>query len=161
MAYYFSYIEENLEKIKNPNDVDIIKPAYRDKGVSLYARINNGEAVRLTEPVGKMHFPFEPIYWLCKEMGRFYWDDFGCISNQIAINKKHLTRLVYIDLKQLNIKSNRVQLCAYFDDKKIVILMEPLKKYFFKTLKLEIEKEMEMQFEDITEEVRQQNELNQ
>ena len=49
-------------------------------------------------------------------------------------------------------------LYAYFDDGRKSHLMDALKKPFFKNLKQEIEKEMEMQFEDITEEVKQQNE---
>lgn len=154
----FDYIEENLEKIKNPNDVNIIKPASQDrKGTALWARLNNGDAIQLTEPKGVMTFPFEPIYWLAREeFGRFYFQNFGTIDNQISINKTHLVRLGYVDTK-----TKRISTCAYFDDGRIVSLYQPLRKYFFKKFKPEIEQKFGMQFEDITEEVKQQNELNQ
>ena len=51
----------------------------------------------------------------------------------------------------------------YFEytDKNLEKIKNPLRKYFFKKWKAEIEQECEMQFEDITEEVKQENELNQ
>ena len=154
----FNYIEENLEKIKNPDDVDIIKPAKIDKdGWSLWARINNGEAVRLTEPLGKLNFPFEPIRHLAMaQFGRFYFKDFCTIDNYTAVNKNHLTRLGYVDTNE-----KRVSTYAYFDDGQIVILCQPLRRYFFKKFKPEMEQKFGMLFEDITEEVKQENQLNQ
>ena len=154
----FDYIEENLEKIKNPNDVNFIKPASPEgKGTALWARLNNGEAVRLTETKGVMTFPWEPIYWLARErLGQIYFKTFGSIDNQLAINKKHLIRFGYVDLNK-----KRISTYAYFDDGRMVLLYEPLRKYFFKKFKPEMEQEFGIQFEDITEEVKQENELNQ
>ena len=155
----FDYIEENLEKIKNPNDVDIIKRSWpeSDKGYSIYARINNGEAVQLTKPMGRMTFPFEPIYWLAREVfGKFYFKNFAILDNLIAINKNHLTKLGYVDTNE-----KRVEIYVYFDDGNVISLAHPTRKHFFKTWKAEIEQKCGMQFEDITEEVRQENELNQ
>lgn len=154
----FDYIEENLEKIKNPGDVNIIKPAsLESKGTALWARLNNGEAVQLTEPKGVMTFPFEPIYWLAREQfGKFYFQTFGTIDNRISINKKHLIRLGYVDLNE-----KRISTYAYFDDGRIILLCNPLRKYFFKEFKPEMEQKFRMEFEDITEQVKQENGLNQ
>ena len=156
MAGHFNYIYENLEKIKNPNDVDIIKPGPAGKGTALWARLNNGEAVQLTEPQGVMTFPFEPIYWLRTQLlGRFYFENFATVDNKLSINKTHLTRLGYIDTNE-----KRVKTYAYFDDWIIITLYDPLRKYFFKEFKAELEQKFGIPFEDITEEVKQQNELN-
>ena len=161
MSEYFWYIDENLEKIKNPNDVDIIKVASKDeKGYSIFARINGGEAVRLTEPMGRMSIPYQSMLYLSHELGRFYWEDFAVFDN-FAINKNHLVKLGYVDGKLIDPKYKRVDLYAYFIDGQVIYLANPLRKYFFKTWKSEIEQKCEMQFEDITEEVKQENGLNQ
>lgn len=153
----FDYIEENLEKIKNPDDVNIIKPAPAGRGTALFARLNNGEAIQLTKPKGVMTFPFEPIYWLAREqLGKFYFENFATVDNQISINKKHLIRLGYV-----YVYKKRVRTYAYFDDGKIISLYNPITRYFFKEFKPKMEQKFGMQFEDITEEVIQQNELNQ
>lgn len=145
----FDYYEENLAKIKNPNDIDIIKPVQTQRGgTALFARINNGEAIQLTAPKGKLTFPFEPIYWLRQQMGRFYWENFANIQNVIAINKTHLARLCYVDTNE-----KRVKVYAYFDDGNIIELFNPDKKFFFKKFKSEVERACEMKFEDITQEV--------
>ena len=161
MSEYFCYIEENLEKIKNPNNVDIIKVASKDeKGYSIFARINGGEAVRLTKPMSRISIPYQSMLYLSHELGRFYWDNFAVFDNT-AINKTHLTNLAYVDTASLDPKYKRVDLYAEFDDGNLIFLANPLRKYFFKKWKAEIEAKCGMQFEDRTEEVRQQNELNQ
>lgn len=161
MSEYFWYIDENVEKIKNPNDVDIIKVASKDeKGYSIFARINGGDAIRLTKPMGRLSIPFQPMLYLSHELGRFYWNDFA-VFDKMAINKNHLEKLGYVDVKLMDPKYKRVDLYAYFDDGNIIYLANPLRKYFFKTWKAEIEQKCGMQFEDITEEVRQENGLNQ
>ena len=73
----FDYIEENLEKIKNPNDVNVIATHWDEDGYYLRVRLNNGEALQLTEPMGRISYPYEPINYIYNEMGRFYWEDFG------------------------------------------------------------------------------------
>ena len=79
----------------------------------------------------------------------------------MAINKNHLTRLAYVDEARINKKSKRVGVYVWFDDGNIITVASPLRKYFFREAKAELENALEMQFEDITEEVRQENELNQ
>ena len=156
----FDYIEENLEKIKNPNDVDIIKPIKADKGYELWARINNGEAVKLTKSMSKMTFPFEPIYWLAREVfGKFYFEDFGIVDNFVAINKNHLTELKYLDSQKLDPKGKRVGLYVCFDDGNMVFLAEPTRKYFLNKLKTEMEEKFGMQFKDVTQEAIDKREL--
>jgi len=161
MSEYFEYIDENLEKIKNPNDVDFIKVTSKDeKGYSIFARINGGDAVRLTKPKGWMSIPYQSMLYLSHELGRFYWQDFA-VFDKMAINRNHLIKLAYVDVKLIDPKYKRVNLYAYFDDGNIINVANPLRKYFFKTWKAEIEQKCGMQFEDITKEVKQQNELNQ
>ncbi|MFQ6723978.1 MAG: hypothetical protein ACLRFE_01405 [Clostridia bacterium] len=156
----FDYIEENLEKIKNPNDVNIIKPAKLDRGYELWARINNGEKIQLTEPKSKMTFPFEPIYWLAREQfGKFYFKDFGMIDNYVAINKNHLKELQYLDSQKLDPKGKRVGLYVCFDDGLTIFLAEPTKKYFLNKLKPEMEQKFGMQFKDVTQEAIDKKEL--
>ena len=141
--------EDGLEKIKNPNDVNIIKPAPTQTGlIALFARINNGEAIQLSLPQGESTFSVEPIYYLSKAMSSLYWSDFAIIRSEMAINKTHLTRLCYVDMNK-----KRVMTYACFDDGKIIKLYNPTRKYFFKKFKVEIEQECEMEFEDITNEV--------
>lgn len=162
MSEYFEYIDETLEKIKNPNDVDIIKVASKDeKGYSLFARINGGDAVRLTKPMGRLSIPFQPMLYLSHELGRFYFTDFAVLDDKAAINKNHLTRLAYVDTTLIDRKYKRVDLYAYFDDGNIIYIANPLRKYFFKKWKAEIEQKCGMQFEDITEEAVKEKELNQ
>ena len=157
----FDYIEENLERIKNPDDVNVIATHQDENGCCLRVRLNNGESLQLTKSMGRMRYPYEPINYIYNEMGRFYWEDFAIISDKFAINKTHLNKLAYVDEEQINKKSKWVSIYAYFDDGRKSQLMDSLKKYFFKKLKTEIEQEMEMRFEDITDEVKQQNELSQ
>ena len=143
-------------------DVDIIKVApHENKGYSIFARINGGEAVRLTKPMGRMSIPYQPMLYLSHELGRFYWKDFAMIEEEMAINKNHLERLAYVDTTLIDHKYKRVDLYAYFDDGNIIYVANPLRKYFFKTWKTQIEEQCGMQFEDITEEVREENGLNQ
>ncbi|MBQ7880533.1 MAG: hypothetical protein IJ358_01655 [Clostridia bacterium] len=161
MSEYFWYIDENLEKIKNPNNVDIIKVSSKDeKGYSIFARINGGEAVRLTKPMGRISIPYQSMLYLSHELGRFYWEDFAVFDN-FAINKNHLERLTYVDTQLIDPKYKRVDLYAKFDDGNVIYVANPLRKYFFKKWKAEIEEQCGMQFEDITEEVIQENGLNQ
>ena len=142
MSYY---IQEGLEKIKNSSNVNIIKPVMQRDGISLCAKINGGDIVQLTMPVGRMSFPFEPIKYLGKEFGNFYMKNFAIIANKIAINKEHLIRLGYEDTSK-----NRVRVYALFDDGTATQLFDQLKKYFFKKFKEEIEQICEMQCEDVT-----------
>ena len=152
----FDYIDENIEKIKNPYYVNIIIPeAYDGRGKALWARINDGELIQLTKSQGVMTFPWEPIYWLEKEkLGKNYFKNFGVINNQISINKKHLTKLGYVDANKM-----RISTYAYFDDGEIVLLCQPLRKYFFQKLKPEIEQKFGMEFKDIVQEMKQKNEI--
>ena len=67
-----------------------------------------------------------------------------------------MVKLGYVD-----IGDKRVDTYAYFNDGRIVLLYQPLRKYFFKKFKSEMEQTFGMQFEDITDEVKQENELSQ
>jgi hypothetical protein len=156
----FAHIEENLEKIKNPDDVNIIKPKKLENGgFVIVAGINNGEAVQLTKPTGKLHFPEDPIYCLSMEYGRFYFKGFGIIQNFVAINKNHLTELKYLDSQKLDPKGQRVGVYVCFDDGNMVFLAEPKRKYFFNKFKPELEQMFGVQCKDVTQEAIDNKEL--
>ncbi len=157
----FVYLDQNMEKIKNPNDVYAISTARNKSGIFVSANMQDGKNLQLTKPMSQISYPQEPIVPIYFLLGRDYWTDFGAIVNSVAINKKHLTGLAYIDLSINDPKSRRVEVTAYFDDGRKLVLMRPLKKLFFKKFKFEMEQTFGIQFEDITEEVKQQNELNQ
>lgn len=155
---YKHYIYDNLIKIEKPNNVNIIKPVSVSKsGRIMCATINNGETIPLITPKSVITFPFEPIYWLAREhFGTPYFKNFTTFANQISINKNHLLRLGYVDNNE-----KRIYTYAYFDDGQIIGLYKPLRNQFFKHLKPEMEQVFDMRFEDVTEEMKQQNELNQ
>ncbi len=151
------YIYENVEKIYNPDDVNVIKPIRNGGTISLWAMLNNGEEVQLTDYQSILTFPSSPIleYGL-RELGRRYFKNFATIDNYVSINKNHLTRLGYVDTNEKKIKTY-----ACFDDGQIIGLYRPSIKEFLKNIKPKMEKEFGIKFEDMTEELKQQNELNQ
>lgn len=139
----FKYIDENLNKIINPDNVNMIRTfaGKLGEGNVLRAFMNGGENINLTKPKNKLEYPFEPIYYLSQEMGRFYWKDFGIIDNQLAVNRNHLTKVTYSDDKS----ANRFKIQVYFDDGNNYLLARPLKKYFLKQFKQELEKKLGME----------------
>ena len=149
---YFNYIDENLEEIKNPNDVDVIKLIKGENGYSLYARINKGDKIQLTLPQRGISLPNCPLKYLSQELGRFYFDEFAVISGSIAINKNHLTQLEYIDESLIDNRSKRVELYARFDDGNYIFLSNPLKRHFMKEWKIKIEQMCGRRFVDTTQE---------
>ena len=162
MSEYFYYIEENLEKIKNPNDVNVILSSTIKNRRRLCASLNNvgGGLVDLFEPI-RFAYPAQPIYQLTHEVGRQYWKGFGMIGEHIAINKNHLTGLQYVDLYEINGKEKRVEMYANFDDGKRVYLAAPRRKFFYAEYREQIEDEFNMQFEDLTDICNSKNGLNQ
>ena len=151
------YIYENVEKIKNPNDVNIIKPIRKGGTISLWAMLNNGEDVQLTDYQSIITFPSSPILeYGIRELGKSYFKDFETIDNNVSINKNHLTRLGYAYVNEKRIKTY-----VNFDDGRMVCIYKSTKKDFFKEIIPKMEQRFEMVFEDITDEVKQQNELNQ
>ena len=63
----------------------------------------------------------------------------------MAINKRHLTKLAYVETEH-----KKIMTYAYFDDGTRVKLYKPNKNYFFSKFKTEIEQVCEMKFVDIT-----------
>ena len=155
----FDYIEENLQKIKNPDDVNVIKIRRTEEGFYLIAQLNNGRVIQITQP--DKNPTSEPFYLLARKIGREYFNNFASVSEYVAVNRNHLTKLGYVDETLVDKRLKRVQLHAYFDDGRQIYLGNPLRQNFFEGIKLEIEAKCGIKFEDRTEEVRQQNELNQ
>lgn len=161
----FDYIEENLEKIKNPDDVNIIKTRKVDKGFYLIAQLNKGAVIPITQH--DKNPTSEPFYLLASKVGRKYFNNFAAISEHVAVNRNHLTKLGYVDESLIDKRLERVQLYAYFDDGRQIYLANPLRQYFFEETKSEIEAKCGIKFENITnmedifDELKQQNELNQ
>lgn len=145
----FDYIEENLQKIKNPNDVNVIYIT-KDK-LKMYpvAILKGDENIRLAKP--KMWLaPFSPMGYLHNTLGCFYWKDFAMIGESMEINRRNLVKMAYIE------GDNAVDIYAWFDKGGSLCLASPSKKYFFSKLKAQIENELSIKIKDITEEVRQQ-----
>lgn len=142
-----NFIDENMRKIKDASKVDIIKPVKGENDWAIWARLNNGGSIRLTQPVDeKLWLPREPLLRLANRMAEpYYWDNFGIIENSIAINKQHIERLTYVDTRK-----NLINAYAHFDDKKCILLGCVSKRYFFKKFKVQAEQELGVQFEDIT-----------
>ena len=92
----FSYIEENVKAIENPNNVNAFLSQKLDKGISLIASLVGGEFVQLTKPMGVMTYPFEPIYHLSREkLGDFYCEGFFKISDDTAVNGRNFVGFSY------------------------------------------------------------------
>ena len=156
----FDYIEENLQKIKNPNDVNIIATRSTDKGFCLVAQLNKGKNIQITQL--DKNPTSEPFYLLVSKVaGRGYFNCFSAIGEHIAINKNHLADLLYIDCERFNNKKKRVSMYAGFDDGNFMFLAEPEKEYFFKELKADLEQGFGIKFKDLTEKAIKEKELNQ
>lgn len=151
----FDYIYENIEKIKNPNDVNIIYISKDKRGIYPAAFIRgNLEHIRLAESKIWMA-PFPPMGYLCNTMGHFYWQNFTIFDNRLAINKINVLNMAYVT------ENNIVNVYSHFKDGQTLCIANPSKKHFFSKLKIKLEREMGMPLEDITEKVRLENELSQ
>ena len=132
----FLYIEENLEKIRNPEEVMMIR-TMKGKVVScLGAYLKNGEIIKLTKPKNFMTYPFAPFAYLNSKLERFYWNDFEILLGDFAINKKHLDKFVYCNSLE---SAKRFDLFVYFNNGTYQMLAQPEKKYFFRKVVPEIE----------------------
>lgn len=144
----FKYLEENLEIIKNPDEVNYIRPYKLEKGGSaLFAITKANEAVQLTQPQGAMSFPWESINELSQELGKIYFRNFAVIAGNYAINRKHLNKINYV-----NSNDKEVSVLAFFDNENEITLFDVKKNYFFKKLKAEIELKTQLEFENETKE---------
>lgn len=92
----FSYLEENVKAIENPNNVNAFLSQKADKGISLIANLVGGESIQLTKPMNFMTYPFEPIYHLSREkLGEFYCEDFFKITDDTAVNGRNFVGFSY------------------------------------------------------------------
>lgn len=141
------YKNENVWKIKKPEDVNIIRTVKDSSGYYLSATLHNGDEIQLTEPSNILNYPAEPIFRLAKsQLGYSYFKDFGSIDNKISINKNYLTRLGYVDSNE-----NKITTYAFFDDGKIVRLYHPSRKMFLSFIMPQMEIEFGINFEKISE----------
>ena len=148
----FEYINENVEKIRDPENVMMIKTIKGKVNHYLGAYLKDGELIRLTKSKNFMAYPFEPIYWFSREVtGGFYWDDFSKIMDNVAINKKYLQSFAFCDSFD---SKKRYDLFATFVNGIIVRIASPEKKYFenklLSELKLKFDVEIEKRESGIT-----------
>lgn len=109
----FTYIEENIKAIENPDNVNAFLSQKTDKGISLIANLVGGESIQLTKPMNFMIYPFEPIYYLSREkLGDFYCDGFFKITDDTAVNGKNFVRFSYEPRE----KSKFTGIIAHFAD---------------------------------------------
>lgn len=140
------FIDENIAKIKKADRVNIIRPVSAGDDWAVWAKLNNGDAIRLTLPMEEnLWLPKEPLLKLADIMGQDYWRDFGIIEKSIAINKKHIRRLAYARAKRYQVNAY-----AYFDDGECVSLGCISKRYFLSKFKVQAEQELGVEFEDIS-----------
>ena len=109
----FSYIEENVKAIENPNNVNAFLSQKTDRGISLIANLVGGESIQLTKPMNFMTYPFEPIYYLSREkLGDFYCESFFKISDDAAVNGRNFVGFSYEPRE----KSKFTGIIAHFAD---------------------------------------------
>lgn len=109
----FSYLEENVKAIENPNNVNAFLSQKTDRGISLFANLVGGESIQLTKPMNFMTYPFEPIYYLSREkLGEFYCDGFFKITDHTAVNGRNFVGFSYEPRE----KSKFTGIIAHFAD---------------------------------------------
>lgn len=140
----FEYIEENLQEIKNPDNVIMIKTIKGSISGYLGAYLKDGEFIRLTKSKNFMTYPFEPLYWLTRIVGKFYWENFDQIFDNIAINKIYLQRFIYAENPE---NKKRYDLYAEFVNGVVLKLAHPEIKYFNKKLLPELQTKFGVEIE--------------
>lgn len=93
----FIYNEENINKIRESKEVNCIYTVKEKDSRKKYmmAMLKEGEQVKLTNSLGLLTFPFEPLYYLSRETGRFYFDDFYMLDNNFCVNKENFAGFEY------------------------------------------------------------------
>ncbi len=87
----FEYIEENLETIKNTDNVLCIIPVKKGQYVHLDACLTNGEVVQMTKEKHYWLYRQDAMNVLKKELGDEFMNNFYTVfENQACINKKHI-----------------------------------------------------------------------
>ena len=91
----FNYIDENVNRIRDPKNVLCIKPVKEGSKNLMVAYIKTGEGeyevIPLCKPKHWTTMPIEPIFQMYNYFGKFYFDNFIIIENLYAINKEELT----------------------------------------------------------------------
>jgi hypothetical protein len=140
----FTYIEENLEKIKNPENVMMIKTMKGKLASYLGAYLKDGESLKITKPKNFMSYPFEPFAYLNWELGRYYWKDFSILWGEIAINKQYLEKFTYCESFE---DKKRVDFYVHFDNGEFYMLAQPQRKYFIKEVLPELQEKFDVEIE--------------
>lgn len=142
----FVYSQENLYKIKDPDDVRIIKTLGTTLGgLALFAVLKSGETVQLTSPKRVMAFPDCPFEYLARQVENNFWDDFSFVGNYYAINKSKLKKLGFIDNGE-----KRIVVYGFYKDGSKVALFNPTKKSFKKKFKAQLETALGLECEDVS-----------
>lgn len=151
----FEFIDEGLDKIKNADAVDLIKPVSNSNGWGMWAKMADGSTVGLTKPLKNPLLPPRvPLSPLTDKFDKAYWQSFGVLEDKIAINKRHVNRLTFAGTKR-----GGVDVYAHFKDGVSTHLASVPKKYFTTTFKDKLEQMCGIKFEDITDEVRGESDL--
>ena len=83
----FNYIDENINAIEKSNSVNCFATHKAEKGRSLYAHMVGGDCLQLTKPMSVFTYPFEPFFFISKDvLGESYFDDFAKITDFAAVN---------------------------------------------------------------------------
>jgi len=128
------FIDENLQKLINTNNVLMILP-YREKNKRVLCALikddgGNCKFIPLTKPQSFLTFHFEPIYELRQMVGQPYMKKFAVIDNVWAFNKDYLAGFGYANDPQ---KINQFLVFAKFNDGSDAVFMQDSIKNFNKT----------------------------
>ena len=124
----FKYIEGSLEKIKNPENVIMIRTCRKKGGHFLCAYLKSGEEVELTKTKTYMTYPFAPFKYLSGNLDKNFWQDMVVLFDDIAINNQYLKKFIYCNSLD---DAKRYDLFVYFTNNTHYMLAQPQKKYFF------------------------------
>ena len=108
-----NFINENLAKIKNPDDVNCMFTSKNENGLFLVAFLADGSLIPLTEPEHAKRYPNDPISWLVQTFGYAYLENFSLFNDhctkEYCINKKNIMNFTYNineDKKHIDVKAN-------------------------------------------------------
>lgn len=135
--------EENLNRIANPEDVNIIKPVLDDDNWGIWARLNGGETIKIAN-ANEQIFGFQqcPLVDMFGELSDSYWEEFLIIGNKIAINRTHVEQVSFVKNRKY------VSTYAYFDDGGRVLLTRSSGRVFANQVKSVVERGLNMEFKD-------------
>ena len=128
------FIFDNFGKVRNTENVLMIKPYKTEGKLFMGALITNGEGVYemvpLSVPEGCFTFPWEPIDEIS---GFINLQDF-IKDHSCAFNKNHLKGFIYTDMYSSDNKKKVAVFAEFKDGSNALLLRQPRKVFFKETM---------------------------